>query len=91
MSQKLYLILELYFETAKLLMSEILVFPASLYGYNSFDTLYAATKLFSKVGFPQNWNSIVRYSPNMLLSWMFWNYVGLDFCALCHITFLTVS
>ena len=38
--KKLYLILKLYFEAAKLLMSEILVFPASLELHNLFDTLF---------------------------------------------------
>ena len=37
--KKLYQVLKLYFEVAKLLMSEILAFPASLELYNSSDIL----------------------------------------------------
>ena len=39
-SQKLNLILKLYFEATKLLKSDILVFLASLELYNSFGTLF---------------------------------------------------
>ena len=102
--KKLYLILKFYFEAATLLMSEILVvlllwsctmhLTLYLFAFVAWWIIYAGTKLFSKVGFSQNWNSeefCHKIFTNMLLSWMFWHSFGLAFCALCHTTCLSVS
>ena len=63
----MYLTLTLYFETVTTMMLGILAFPVSPNLYNSFDTLLICfhelnknkgSKLFSKIVFAQNWNSL---------------------------------
>ena len=86
----MYLTLRLYFEAVITTMLAILGFPVSADLYNSFDILLICfhdliNKLFSKLDFVKNWNSIKflsYYIPSMLrLSSSFWHSFGRAFIA----------
>ena len=106
LSKKLsYLILKLYFEVAKLLMSEIFSFSClsrAVQFIRHFICLlsrpdekfmqvisYFPKLVFLKTGILKNFCH--KIFTNMLLSWTFWHSFGLVFRALCHTTCLAVS